>query len=343
MKKVNRRIVVAERPRYIIPTANVFRLTEAPVPEPGAGEFLIRTTWLGLDSYLYHRVQSVSPFAEPIRIGEVMVGATVGRVELSNHPDFAPGDLVHGFWGWQDYYVSNGTDVSKVDPEISRPSYMLGAFGVSGFGAYIAVNELVKAQAGEILTIGSALGGLGQMVGQIGKIKGARVLAGASGEEKCRYAIEKLGFDVCLDRTGKDFLAQVKTVYAKGGIDCYVMAAGGKVLDVALPYFNRNARIAVCGMMATYGLRSLPPGGDRTLLLLNEIMVKRLRISGLITTDWLGTPLHEQFRKEMKAWILAGKIKPVEHVVDGLENAPDMMQGLFEGKNFGKAVVRVAD
>jgi len=343
MKKINRRIVVAERPRYIIPTANVFSLTEAPVPEPGAGELLVRTTLLGLDSYLYRRVQSSSPFAEPIPIGGVMVGATVGRVERSNHPGFAAGDLVHGFWGWQDYHLSNGGDVAKVDPEIPRPSYLLGALGVSGFGAYVAVNELVKTRAGEILTIGSALGGLGQIVGQIGKIKGATVLAGASGAEKCRYALEQLGFDVCLDRTAEGFLAQVKTVYAKYGIDCYVMAAGGKVLDVALPYFKRNARIAVCGMMATYALHALPPGGDRTVLLLNEIIVKRLRVSGLVTTDWLGTPLHEQFKQDMKAWILAGQIKPVEHFVDGLEHAPEMMQGLFEGRNFGKVVVRVAD
>lgn len=343
MRKLNRRIVVAERPRYIIPTANVFSLTEAPVPEPGAGQVLIRTTWLGLDSYLYRRVQSVSSLGEPIPIGEVMAGATVGRVEKSNHPGYSAGELVHGSWGWQDYYLSNGTDISKVDAEIPRPSYMLGAFGVTGFGAYVVLNELVKTQAGEILTIGSALGGLGQMVGQIGKLKGARVLAGASGAEKCRYAIEQLGFDVCVDRTAKDFLAQAKAVYAKDGIDCYVMLAGGKVLDVALPYFKRGARIAVCGMMATYGLRDLPPGGDRTILLLNEIIVRRLRISGLVTTDWLGTPLHEQFRRDMKTWIMSGKVKPLEHVVEGLEHAPDMMQGLFEGRNFGKVVVRVAD
>lgn len=343
MRKVNRRIVVAERPRYIIPTANVFNLTEAPVPEPGAGEMLIRTTWVGIDSYLYRRVQQSSSLGEPIPIGGVMAGAAVGRVEQSNHPEFKAGELVHGFWGWQDYHVSGGGDVAKVDPEIPRPSYLLGALGISGFGAYIAVNELVKTRAGEVLTIGSALGGLGQIVGQLGKLKGAQVLAGASGAEKCRYALEQYHFDVCLDRKAKDFLAQVKAVYSKYGIDCYVMAAGGKVLDIALPYFRRNARIAVCGMMATYGQSELPPGGDRTVLLLNEIIVRRLRISGLVTTDWLGTPLHQQFKKEMKDWILAGKIKPLEHVVEGLEHAPDMMQGLFEGRNFGKVVVRVAD
>lgn len=344
MNKLNRQIVVAERPRYVIPTANVFQLTESAVPKPGTGQVLVRTTWLGVDSYLYGRVKRVSPYAEPVAIGEVMVGATIGRVEISNQPEFAVGDLVHGFWGWQDYYLSDGKDISKVDPEIPRPSYMLGALGIPGFGAYVAVNELVKVQPGEVLTVGSALGGLGQMVGQIGKIKGAQVLAGASGPEKCRVAVEKLGFDVCLDREARDFLTQIKAVYAKSGIDCYVMAGGSsKVLEVAMPYFNRNARIAICGMMATYGLTSLPPGPDRTMVLLNEVNLRRLQIRGLITQDWMGTPLHEQFKKEMKAWILGGKVKPVEHVVEGLENAPDTMQGLFEGRNFGKAVVRVSD
>ena len=342
-KAINRRIVVAERPRYTIPTANVFRLTKVPKPQAVDGQILIRTTWVGVDSYLYSRVSRVSQYFEPVAIGDVMVGATVGRVETSNRPDFKVGDLVHGFWGWQDYYVSDGMDVSKIDAEIPRPSYMLGAFGVSGFGAYVAVNELVKVQPGEILTIGSALGGLGQMVGQIGKLKGARILAGASGPEKCRIAIEQLGFDVCVDRTGKNFLAQAKAVYAKDGIDCYVMAAGGKVLQVALPYFNRNARIAICGMMANYGMSSLPPGGDRTMVLLNEVLLRRMQIRGLVTQDWVGTPLHAQFKTDMKTWILGGRIKPVEHVVEGLEHAPDTMQGLFEGKNIGKAVVHVAD
>lgn len=342
-KAVNRRVILAERPRYIIPTANVFRMTEATMPEARDGQVLIRTTWLGLDSYLYSRLQRDSQFAAPVAIGDVMVGATVGRVEVSNHPDYKVGDIVNGFWGWQDYTVSDGSDIAKVDPEIPRPSYMLGALGISGLGAYAVVNELVKTKPGETLTIGSATGGIGQMVGQLGKLKGARVLAGASGMQKCRHAIEQWGFDVCIDRTAKDFLANAKTEYAKAGVDCYVMLAGGRVLDMALPYFRPNARIAICGMMATYGLSSLPPGGDRTVLLMTEIMRRRLQIRGLVSTDYIGTPLEAQFRKDMKEYILSGKVKPLEHIVNGLENAPEMMQGLFEGKNFGKAVVRIAD
>ncbi|PTU32438.1 NADP-dependent oxidoreductase [Stenotrophobium rhamnosiphilum] len=342
-KAVNRRIILAERPRYIIPTANVFRMTEATMPEARDGQVLIRTVWLGVDSYLYSRLQRDSPFAAPVNIGDVMVGATVGRVEVSNHPDYKAGDIVHGFWGWQEYFVSDGSDIAKVDPEIPRATYMLGALGISGLAAYVAVNELVKLKAGETLAIGSALGGVGQIAGQLGKIKGARVVAGASGPKKCQYAMEELGYDICHDRTGRDFMAKATAEFAKAGIDAYIMLSGGKILDTALPYFRPNARVAVCGMMATYGLTSLPPGGDRTVLLLAEIMRRRLQVRGLITTDYLGTPLEAEFRKDMKGYILSGKVKPLEHIVKGLENAPSLMQGLFEGKNFGKAVIQVAD
>ncbi|MGQ0619053.1 MAG: zinc-binding dehydrogenase [Panacagrimonas sp.] len=339
---VNRRIVVAERPRYSIPTANVFRLEKTPKPQAVDRQILIRTLWLGLDAHLYRRLKRVS-FQHPVPIGEVMEGATVGRVEVSNHPDFSAGELVHGHWGWQDWYVSDGMDVARVDPEIPRPSYMVGAFGESGFGAYVTVNELLKVKPGEVLTIGAALGGLGQMVGQIGKIRGARILAGASGPEKCRHATEQFGFDVCIDRKAKGFEDAVKTVYAKFGLDCYAMAAGGRVLEWAMPHFRPRARIAVCGVMAFYAMASLPPGPDRTMAVFDQIQLRRLEVRGLVTEDWYGTPLHDQFKTDMKDWIRSGRIKPLEHIVEGLENAPDMMQGLFEGRNFGKAVVRVAD
>lgn len=341
--KSNRRIILAERPRYVIPTANVFRMTEATMPEARDGQVLIRTLWLSVDSYLYSRLQRDSQFAVPVGLGDVMVGATIGRVEVSNHPDYKVGDIVHGFWGWQDYMVSDGSDIAKVDPEIPRPSYMLGAMGIPGLGAYVAINELVKVQPGEVLAIGSASGGMGQIAGQLGKIKGAKILAAATGIEKCRHAKEEWGYDVCIDRTSKDFLANAKNEFQKAGVDCYVMQAGGRVLDMALPYFRENARIAICGMMATYGLSSLPPGGDRTILLLTEIMRRRLHIRGLVSTDYVGTPLEAQFHKEMKEHLVSGRVKPLEYIVKGLEKAPEVLQSLFDGKNFGKAVIQLAD
>jgi NADPH-dependent curcumin reductase CurA len=181
------------------------------------------------------------------------------------------------------------------------------------------------------------------MVGQLGRMRGARTICGVSGPEKVRYGMEELGFDACLDRTAPDFQIRCAQEFSKKGVDCYVMSGTGGVLQLALPHFNPHARIAACGVMSFYSDVRLPPGPDQTLVVFNEINVKRMSVHGLVVLDWFGTPLHEQFKKEMKSWILGGQIKVVEHIVDGLENAPDTLQGLFEGRNFGKAVVRVAD
>lgn len=340
---LNRQIIVSERPRYAIPNTSMFRLTTTPKPKVGDGGILIRTTWLGIEPYLYGRVQPPSSRAKTVPLGEVMVGPTIGRVETSDHPDYAQGDIVQGFWGWQDYYVSDGSRISKVDPELPRPSYALGALGMSGFGAYIAVNEYLKVQRGETLIFGAALGGLGQMIGQLGKMRGARTIGGVSGAKKSRYGMDVLGFDVCLDRTAGDFRALCAQEFAKHGIDCYAMSATGAVLQLAMPYFNLRARIVACGVMSFYSGTKPPAGPDQTMAVFNDINLKRMSVHGLVTLDWVGTPLHEQFRKEMKAWILGGQVKVLEHVVDGLESAPDTLLGVFEGRNFGKAVVRVAD
>jgi len=340
---VNRRIIVSERPRYTVPSTSMFRMTTAPKPKPGSGELLIRTTWLGIEPYLYGRIKPTSSQAQPVPLGELMVGPTIGRVEVSDHPDYAKGDIVQGFWGWQDYSVSDGSRIAKIDTDIPRPSHALGALGMSGFAAYVAINEYLKVKRGETLIFGAALGGLGQMVGQLGKMRGARTIGGVSGSKKQRYGMDVLGFDVCLDRTADDFKARCAEEFARHGVDCYVMSGTGGVLQLALPYFNLHARIAACGVMSFYSTVKLPPGPDQTMVVFNEINVKRLSVHGLVASDWVGTPLHEQFKKEMKAWILGGQIKVVEHIVDGLEHAPDTLQGVFEGRNFGKAVVRVAD
>lgn len=339
----NRRIIVSERPRFSVPNTKVFGLDTAPKPKPGDGEILIRTTWLGIEPYLYGRLKATSSQTTPVSLGDVMVGPTVGRVEISNRPDYAKGDMVQGFWGWQDYHVSDGSQVSKIDPDIPRPSYVLGALGMSGFGAYVAVNEYLKVKRGETLIFGAALGGLGQIVGQLGKMRGARTIGGVSGPQKVRYGEDVLGFDVCLDRKTKDFKARCEQEFSRNGVDCYLMSATGGVLQLAMPHFNLHARIAACGVMSFYSGVELPPGPDQTMVVFNEINLKRISVHGLVTLDWAGTPLHSQFKKEMKGWIQGGQIKVVEHIVDGLENAPDTLQGVFEGRNFGKAVVRLAD
>lgn len=341
MQKVNRRVVLKERPRYLLPTAPLFRMESTAVPEAGANQVLIRTLWLGMDPYLFSRVKQVSPQAKPVPLGGVMYGATVGRVEVSNRPDFAVGDLVSGLWGWQDYAVSDGSGISRIDGDIPKPSYLLGALGAAGFGAYLAVVDVLRVQAGETLTLGAALGGMGQIAGQIGKLKGARVVGVAGGKEKCRIAVEQLGFDACIDHKADDYAEQLAAAYPKG-VDAFVVNTGGRMFDLALPHMNLRGRVAVCGLMENYAMTSLPSGPDRTFLLLNQMLLKRLEVRGSMVLDHLRSSRYDDFKREMKAWILGGQVKPLEHVTEGLENAPDALQGIFEGRNVGKSIVRVA-
>jgi len=181
------------------------------------------------------------------------------------------------------------------------------------------------------------------MIGQIAKLKGAVVIAGAGSDQKCRYTMDKLGFDLCLDRTAPGFEAGVKAAYAKHGIDGYSMTYGGKVLEWAIPFFRPHARIVVCGIMTLYAQSWLPAVPDKSMLIFDQIQTRGLQVRGLVTDLWLDTPLRAQFEREMRDWILSKAITPLEHIAEGLENAPDMMQGLFEGRNFGKAVVHVSD
>jgi len=341
-RPINRQIVVVQRPRYTIPTTNVFRLKVEEQPKVGAGQVRVRTTWLGLDAHLYRRVKG-GDLADAVPLGGVMVGPTVGRVETSNASRFKEGDIVHGAWGWQDWYVSDGSDLEHVDPALPRPSYQLGAFGESGFGAYVTVNVLLRVQKGETLILGAGIGGLGQMIGQMAKQKGAIVLAGAGSPEKCRYALDTFGYDVCLDRTSPNFELSVRAVYAKYGVDTYSMTYGGKVLEWALPYFKPRARVAVCGIMTLYAQSRLPTGPDKSMLIFDQIQRRGIQVRGLVVEEWKDTALYPEFKREMREWILGKKIMPLEHVVDGLEQAPDTLQGLFEGRNFGKAVIRVGD
>ncbi|MDB5987895.1 MAG: NADP-dependent oxidoreductase [Nevskia sp.] len=340
---VNRRVVVVERPRYIVPTANCFRLEQAPVPQVGEGQLRLRTLWLSLDVMLYARVKRVSADAEPVNLGDVMVGPTVGRVEESRHPDYKAGELLSGFWGWQGYGISEGRRLRKLDFGLKQPSHALSAYGTSAFGAYVALTELAPPLAGETVVVGTAIGGLGQIAGQIAKIKGCRVVGIAGGTEKCRIAVERLGYDACVDHRARDFVEQLRAACGKG-VDVFVDTIGGRALDAVVPLLNKDARIAACGLMATphFGEAAYSGKYQSSMSLLNEIINRRLQVRGLVVFDHLRHCL-EPFHREMTAWIDSGRIKLIEDIVVGLEQAPDAFQGLFEGRNRGKLLVKIAD
>jgi NADPH-dependent curcumin reductase CurA len=338
MSEVNRRIVLAERPRGR-PGPHNFRLEKVPVPEPGAGELLCRTIYLSLDPYMRGRMNDAPSYTPPVAIAEVMAGGTVGQVVQSNLDGFAPGDFVVGSGGWQDFSVFKAGEMRKVDPAQAPISTALGVLGMPGMTAYTGLHEIGRPQAGETLVVAAASGAVGAVVGQIAKIRGCRVVGVAGSRAKCDYVVNELGFDACLDHRADTFAEALADTCPKG-IDVYWENVGGPVLEAVLPLLNRFARIPVCGLIAWYNATEPPPGPDRMPLLFRGILVKRLTIRGFIVWDF--NALEEQFRREVGQWVREGRLRYREDIRDGLEHAPQALTGLLEGENFGKLLVRVA-
>lgn len=335
----NRRWVLASRP-HGAPTPENFRLEEQPIPEPGEGQVLLRTEWLSLDPYMRGRMSDAPSYSPPVEIGAVMVGGTVSRVERSNHPDFKPGEWVLGYSGWQTHALSDGKDLVKLGDNPAHPSWSLGILGMPGFTAYMGLLDIGQPKSGETLVVAAATGPVGATVGQIGKIKGCRVVGVAGGKEKCHHAVEVLGFDKCIDHHADDFAQQLADA-CPDGIDVYYENVGGKVFDAVLPLLNTSARVPICGLVSGYNATDLPDGPDRLPLLMGTLLKKRIRMQGFIIAQDYGDRIDE-FQAQMGRWVQEGKIHYREQVTDGLENAPQALIGLLEGKNFGKVVIRVA-
>jgi NADPH-dependent curcumin reductase CurA len=338
MTEVNRRIVLAERPQGR-PAARHFRLEQAPVPQPGAGELLSRPLYLSLDPDLRGRLSDGPSYTPPVAIGAVMTAGTVGQVVTSNIEGFAPGDFVVGQGGWQDFAVFKPGEVRKVDPALGPISTALGVLGMPGMTAYTGLHEIGRPQAGETLVVAAASGAVGAVVGQIARIKGCRVVGVAGSKDKCDYVVNELGFDACLDHRAPGFAEALAEACPKG-IDVYWENVGGAVFDAVLPLLNPFARIPVCGLIARYNATELPEGPDRMPLLFRNVLTKRLTVRGFIVWDFRA--LEDQFRRDVGQWLREGKMRYREDVRDGLEQAPDAFMGLLEGGNFGKLLVRVA-
>jgi NADPH-dependent curcumin reductase CurA len=339
-KDNNRRILLASRPKGA-PVATDFELEVLPRPEIEQGQVLLRTVYLSLDPYMRGRMSDAKSYAPPLELGDVMLGGTVSRVEESRHPDFKTGDWVLSYSGWQDYAVSNGKDLTSLGANPAQPSYALGIIGMPGFTAYMGLLDIGKPQSGETLVVAAATGPVGATVGQIGKLKGCRVVGIAGGAEKCRYAVDVLGFDACIDHKAADFTQQLEAACPQG-VDIYYENVGGKVFDAVLLLLNTSARIPVCGQVSQYNATKLADGPDRLSLLMRAILTKRLTIKGFIIFDDYADR-YPEFEKDMMAWLADGKIQYLEQVVDGLENAAEAFIGLLEGKNFGKLVIRVGN
>ncbi len=334
----NQAWLLASRPEGE-PVKENFRLVEQPVPEIKEGEMLLRTVWLSLDPYMRGRMDDGKSYAPPAELDQPMVGGTVCQVEASKHSDFNAGDWVLAQSGWQTYAVSDGEGVAKLG-ELAHPAWALGILGMPGFTAYMGLMDIGQPKKGETLVVAAATGPVGATVGQLGKLNGCRVVGVAGGEEKCRYAIEKLGFSACINHHSDDFADQLAAA-CPDGIDIYYENVGGKVFDAVFPLLNTAARVPVCGLVSGYSSRDLPPGPDRTPLIMAGILKRRIRMQGFIIFQDYGDR-YPEFLKAMTPLVEQEKVHYREHVIEGLENAPQAFFDMLNGKNFGKTVVKVS-
>ncbi len=299
---------------------------------------LLRTIYLSLDPYMRGRMNEGPSYAPRVEIGEVMVGQSVCEVVESKIPNYQPGDFVSTSAGWQDYSLSDGEGTRKIDRSLGPISYALGVLGMPGLTAFTGLLNIGKPQPGETLAVAAASGAVGSVVGQIGKIKGCRVVGIAGGEQKCRFVRDELGFDACLDHRQPDLAERLKAA-CPNGIDIYFENVGGPILDAVLPFLNNFARIPVCGLIAHYNASELPPGPNRLPLLMRAILAQRLTFRGFIVLDYASQ--FPDFIAQMGTWLSEGRVKYREDITDGLENAPRELIGLLRGENFGKKVIRV--
>ncbi|HUA55805.1 MAG TPA: NADP-dependent oxidoreductase [Candidatus Sulfotelmatobacter sp.] len=335
MNQINRRITLASRPDGYPGEAN-FKLVEAPVPSPGPGQVLVRALYLSLDPYMRGRMSDAKSYAAPVPIGGVMEGAIVGRVIASENPKFPVGTMVEGRLGWQDYGLSDGRNIRAVDPKAGPLSYSLGVLGMPGLTAYFGLLDVCRPHAGDTVVVSAASGAVGQVVGQIAKIMDCRVVGIAGGAQKVDYVTRELGFDAGIDYKSGDLAAGLAKA-CPDGVDCYFDNVGGKVSDAVFANLAYRARIAICGQIALYNVDTPEPGTRN----LRFMLVNRAVMEGFLVSDF--TDRWPMGLKRLSRWVREGRIKYREDVVQGLENAPKAFLRLFDGSNFGKLVVKIAD
>jgi NADPH-dependent curcumin reductase CurA len=338
MSDENLQVRLASRPDGR-PSADNFAFTRQAPPAPGDGQVLLRTRYLSLDPYMRGRMSDAPSYAPPVEVGGVMVGGTIAEVVESRSPGLSPGDLVLAYSGWQKYAVARGSLLRKLDPDAGVPlTTALGVLGMPGLTAYAGLTQIGRPAAGETVVVAAASGPVGASVGQIAKILGARAVGIAGGQKKVDY-VRSLGFDAAVDHRSPTFSEDLAAA-TPDGIDVYFENVGGHVWDAVLPRLNQFGRVPLCGLVASYNATSLPQGPDRTPLLLAAILKKSLTLRGFIVSDYMAS-LEAEFLDRATPWVLEGRLRCREDVVDGLENAPGAFIGMLDGQNFGKLLVRV--
>jgi NADPH-dependent curcumin reductase CurA len=330
----NKQILLVSRPKGEA-TAGNFKLTEAPIAPLKDGELLVRHTYLSLDPYMRGRMNDAKSYAPPQALDDVMIGGTAGEVIESRNPAFAKGDQVVGMGGWQEYSVVSG-GIRKVDTSRIPLQAYLGPVGMPGVTAWYGLNRICEAKAGQTISVTAASGAVGSVVGQLAKAKGCRAVGFAGGRDKCRYVIDELGFDACIDYKAhgdaKAMYLAVKDA-TPDGIDGHFENTGGPAMDAVMLRMNDFGRIAVCGMISGYDGEAVP------LRVPSVIVTARLLLQGFIVSEHMDQ--WPAALTELGTMVATGQLKYRETIADGIESAPDAFLGMLKGKNFGKQLVKI--
>lgn len=333
----NHEILLASRP-VGLPTDDNFTYQETAMPTAGDGEVLLRLVYLSVDPYLRGRMNEGKSYIAPFEPGGPIESGAVAEVVGSNHPDFAAGEYVAGGMKWTEYQTHSGAGLTKLDPANGPLSYALGVLGMPGMTAWAGLTIHGKPKKGETIVVSAATGAVGSLVCQLAKQRGLRVVGVAGSAEKCTYAVDELGCDVCLNHHDADLRAQMKAA-CPDGVDIYFENVGGVTLEAAFSLMNPFSRIPLCGMISGYNATAPHEGPDRFGPVWRSLLVNRITVRGFIVSDhWDQYP---EFLSEVAPLLASGAIKAKETVTEGLANAPKAFVGLMSGANFGKAVVRV--
>jgi NADPH-dependent curcumin reductase len=333
MADKNIQVTLANRPSGWVKESD-FKIVDREVPKPGAGQVLVRNLWLSLDPYMRGRMNDVKSYAASVQIGDVMVGATVGEVVVSNNPALKKGDHVLGYYGWQQYGLSDGRELQKVDGNAAPLSAYLGTLGMPGLTAWFGLIDIGAPKPGETVVVSAAAGAVGSVVGQIAKIKGCRAVGIAGGKDKCAHVVQDLGFDACIDYKAGNLMRDLAEATPKG-VDIYFENVGGDILEAVALRLNPFARIPLCGLISQYNATQLHGLNNLVPLLIN-----RVKLQGFIVSDHADRAAAAL--GELGKWVAEGKIKYRETIANGIENAPGAFIGMLKGANVGKQLVKLA-
>ena len=330
---MNHQFRLATRP-VGLPKASDWSYVEEPIPEPKDGQILIKILFLSLDPAMRGWMNEGKSYIPPVGIGEVMRAGAAGRVIVSKNSAFTVGDHVVGALGIQEFAVADGKGLTKVDVKLAPLPVYLGTLGMPGMTAYFGLLDVGQPKEGNTVVVSGAAGAVGSVVGQIGKIKGCRVVGIAGGKDKCQYVVNELGFDACIDYKEEDVKKSLREQCPKG-VDVYFDNVGGDILDAVLTQITCGARIVICGAISQYN-NTTPVKGPSNYL---SLLVNRASMRGMVVFDYASQ--YATAAKEMAGWMAAGKLKSREHIVEGLKTFPETLLMLFKGENQGKLVLKV--